>query len=189
MKSKLIKSLYLVFILLGLIPLLPFYYKPIGLILGLLISIIVFIYNKKITFSFLFFNNILLFLLYLISYFASDDKIYALKYIETSLPLLLFPLFFLFISSLKISIEKWQKLENLFYKSYVISSVIYSFLIFFYIYHLGYFSGEVTYDLCISWLRAYFWGFQNALQLYLNMPFVISILNVVYHLQEYPLSV
>jgi O-antigen ligase len=161
MKTKLINSLLIVFLLLGLIPLLPFYIKPIGIIAALALGIVVVIYKKGITFSFFFFNNILLFILYVVSCFYSDDKQYALKYIETSLPFILFPVFFLFISKLEISKQKWKQLENIFYNVYFIASTIYAIMIFAYIYHLGYFSGEVTYDLCISWLRAYFWGFQN----------------------------
>lgn len=43
---------------------------------------------------------------------------------------------------------------------------------------MGYFSGKVTYDLCISWIRAYFWGFQNH-PIYISLFLGIAILFII----------
>ena len=178
MKAKAINSLFIVFFMLGLMPLLPLRFNPIGLVAALILGIVVVIYKKKVSFSFLFFNNIILFLLYIIGHFYSDDKLYSLKYLETSLPLVLFPLFFLFISKLEITKNKWRELEYLFYKSYIVASTIYAIMIFAYVYHLGYFSSQVTYELSIFWLKEYFWGFQNH-PIYISLFLGIAILFII----------
>ena len=178
MNQILVKYSFVPFLILGLIPILPFHLKPIGLIVALLFGLVSLFLTKRVLLSYLFFNNILLFLLYAISYLYSDDKLYSLKYLETSLPLVLFPLFFLFISKFDFNKNNWQKIEFIFYNTYVISSVIYAILIFVYIFHLGYFSHKVTYDLSMSWISAYFWGFQNH-PIYISIFLGVAILILI----------
>ena len=129
MKNKESKLFYIVFFILGLFPLLPFKFKPVGVVLSILLGLFILMKNKKIHFSKMYLNNSILFFAYIFSYFLSTDKIYAAKYIETSIPIILFPLFFLFISKTNFSKQIWNKIEMIFYKVFFISSVIYSILI------------------------------------------------------------
>jgi hypothetical protein len=152
--------LKIIFLTFGLIPILPFKLKPLGLFLGLLFGFYYAI-KKGIKFHKNFMYGPILFFLYGLSLIRSENLTFALKYIETSLSLVLFPLFFILISRLDINKNSFKKTELLFYKTYFISVLSYSILIFIYIYHLGYFEGKVTYDYCISYLGNYFWGFSN----------------------------
>ncbi len=158
------KILKIIFFLFGLMPLLPFKYKSAGLVAGLIYGIYLILDQnilKKIKFHKNFLYGYILFFIYLLSFFISENKIFALKYLETSLAFILFPSFFLLISGLNLNKTAWKKLEYIFYETYFISAIIYSILIFAYVYHLGYFHHRVTYDFSASYLSAYFWGFAD----------------------------
>ncbi len=178
-KEQLLK---IIFFFLGLIPILPFKFKPLGLALGLIFGLFYAIKNGIKTHR-NFIYGVGLFLLYAISVFYSDNQKFALKYLETSMPFVLFPLFFLFISKIEINYKKWKKIELMFYKTYFFSSVVYSILIFIYIYSLGYFQNKVTYDFCISYLSAYFWGFADH-AIYASMFLMIALLFAPYLLKN-----
>lgn len=174
MHNKESKLFFTVFFILGLFPLLPFHFKPIGVGISLILGLFIILKEKKMKFSIMYLNTVAIFLAYLISYFFSDDKAYALKYIETSLPLILFPIFFLFVSNIKFTKETLDKIEIFFYKIFYISSILYSIFIFIYIYSLGFFSEKVTYDYTLSYIRNMFWGFNENL-IYISISLMFSL--------------
>lgn len=185
MNSKEVKFFYIIFFIFGLFPLLPFRLKPAGVVAITLFGLWVFVKKKKFNLSKMYLNNALIFLTYIISYFFSSDKLYAAKYLETSLSLILLPLSFSVISKLQFSKEFIRKTEVLFYKIFFISSVVYAVFIFIYIYYLGYFSGKVTYDYTLSYISNMFWGFGEDL-IYISISLVFSLFFSIELIKVFP---
>ena len=186
MNSKEAKLFYITFFLFGLFPLLPFRLKPAGVVCLTLLGLWSYIKNKKFSFSIIYLNNSAIFLVYLISFFLSTDKLYAAKYLETSLSIFLLPLSLSLISANShFSKEFIRKIEMFFYKVFFISSVVYAIFIFIYIYYLGYFSGKVTYDFTLSYISNMFWGFGEDL-IYISISSVFSLFFSIKLIKAYP---
>ncbi len=184
--SKEAKLFYITFFIFGLFPLLPFRLKPAGVVALTLLSLWAFAQNRKFRLSKMYLNNAAIFLAYLFSFFFSADKLYAAKYLETSLSLILLPLSFSLISAnFQFPKELVRKTEMLFYKVFFISSVIYAIFIFIYIYYLGYFSGKVTYDYTLSYISNMFWGFGEDL-IYISISLIFSLFFSIRLMKIYP---
>ena len=182
-RTLLLKTLTLVFLLIGLQSLLPFHFKHLGLITGLLVSFIVFFQTKKIYFSRLLLINSILFFVYLISLFNSENTLYVWKYLETGLPLLAFPIFFSLISGMQFSKKEIRKFLSIFSQSFFIGTVIYSLVIIAYFAHLGYFTGKASYGLCMSYIRVHVWGFYGH-PIYVSIYMIIAVFFSIYLFQN-----
>lgn len=167
--------LFLMF-LFGLFPILPFNMKPLPLIIGLVFGGFYLVKEKKIIYSKYFFYNSLIFIFYLISILYSDDKVYAFTRIQTSLSLILFPLFFLAITNMEISKKGILKMEKIFFFTFYLASLLLCFTIAAYIYHLGYFSNLVSYDYCMAYIRDQMWFGLYEHPIYISLLLSFSIL-------------
>ena len=177
--SLITKILSLVFLLLGLQSLLPFRLKPIGIIIGVLVAIIIFAKNKKVCLSRLLLINSLIFFIYIISLFNSENTVYVWKYLETSLPFLAFPVFYYLISGLNFTKINFTKISNIFYRTYFLATIMYSIIVIAYFFHLGCFMGKASYNLCLSYIRVYVWGFYGH-PIYVSIFIMLAIIFSVY---------
>ena len=177
--SHIKKILPVVFMLLGMQALLPFITKPAGLIAGLLAGIWLFSKTGKICFSrFILFNS-LIFFVYVISLFNSGDTFTVLQYLQRSLPFLAFPVFFILISGYPFTKQDFEQLTHVFYRTYFTATVIYSLIVLAYFFHLGCFTGGASYDLCMSFIRAYVWGFYGH-PIYVSIYLMLAVIFSVY---------
>jgi hypothetical protein len=167
--------LFTIFFLFGLFPILTFDLKPIAIIAALVFGLITYLNNKKLSFSKLHFVNIIIFVLYIISISYSTDKYYAIKKLETTLSLILIPLFFILISSINPNSKEFKIAKKLFYITFYFSSFLFCLLMFFYINDLGYFRGQVTYDYTISYIEKKLWGF-NEHPIYISIFLSLSVI-------------
>lgn len=172
---KILNLLFLFFLLMGLFPLIPFHLKSMLLVLALLIGIFIFIKTRKIEFSRAYFYNCLLFVPFLTSLIYSENFNYGLQKIITMSSLVLIPFFFLLISKLNENVKYIIKYEKLFFYTFYLSSIIYCFLLFFYIYNIGFFNDTPNYDLTISYIVNEFWFF-NEHPIYISIFLSVSIL-------------
>jgi len=179
------KALYITFFILGVFPLLPFRLKPAGVVALSILGLFAFTKNKKFSFNRIYLNNATIFLAYLISFFLSSNKLYAYKYLETSLAIIIFPLAFSLISGLNFSKDFILKIETFFYKVFYTSSVIYAIFIFIYIKYLGYFSDKVSYSYTLSYISNMFWGFGEDL-IYTSISLVFSLFFSIKLIKTYP---
>ncbi|KAB1066522.1 O-antigen ligase family protein [Tamlana haliotis] len=163
------------FILLGLFPIFPFNLKPV--IVGVVIAISVFYYFKRAetVFSNIYLFNGILFILYGISFFYSQDKVYALKRLETSLSLVLLPIFFILLSSGVLSKKTLLHIEKVFFKTFYFSVLLMSIVIYIYICSLGYFNGLVSYSFCLSYIEHRLWVF-NDHPIYISIFLAIALI-------------
>ncbi|HFS67517.1 MAG TPA: O-antigen ligase domain-containing protein [Flavobacteriia bacterium] len=161
--------------LMGLLPLLPFHQKPIGLVIGLLFGLVFWIKNIKVQFIKQYFLNALPFFIYFIGMVNSKNTTFVFHYLETNLPLVLFPLVFILFSNLTFSKEQQKKWIVFFYQIYIYSAAIFSILIFMYAFYLGYFSNKVSYSYLMSYFVGNFWGFHDH-PIYISLILSIAIL-------------
>lgn len=174
-RYKYTSLILVVFLLFGLFPILPFNLKPLTIILPIIIGIAVFIKNKNIKFSRAFFLNSIVFFIYAFSILYSEDQHYAIKRTQTVLALVLLPLFYTLISSIKTEFKRLIKIEKYLFYSFYFSSIILSLVIYIYVYLLGFFDHEVSYGYAISYIEHHLWIF-NDHPIYLSIYVGLSIL-------------
>lgn len=164
-----------VFFLFGLFPLLPFSLKPFIIVFAIIVGVYSVIIYKRVSFSRLHFICCILFIMYAVSVFYSNDKAYALKRLETSLSLLILPITFILLSSVRIEDDLKLRLEKLFQLIFYVSSVVFCVLMFSYVYQLGYYFDNVTYDYSMSYIEQDLWGF-NEHPIYISIFLSVSLL-------------
>lgn len=120
------KIIWLSVFVFGLFPLLPEKIKGLPVILLFLASLLS--YDKKRGNTAKLLINSSLILAYLISLIYTENMSAGLKKIETSLAILALPLAFYFFN-LKIPVLEYKKLKNIFLKTFVLSSSVYSLCI------------------------------------------------------------
>ncbi len=169
------KLVFVIFFLLGLFPILPFSLKPFTIVIAIIYGVYSFLKEKKVSFSKLHIISILLFFLCVISIIYSADKAYALKKLETTLSIVIVPVFFILISSINTKSKDVLKYETIFQITFYVSSILFCLIMFAYIWQLGYYNGQVTYDYSISYIEQMLWGF-NEHPIYISIFLSISIL-------------
>lgn len=166
------------FFLFGLFPILPFNLKPMTIIFPLIIGIWVLVKNRKIYFKRIFFFNSIIFIIYLVSVLYSDDKEYALKRTQTIASIILIPLFYSLISSMSIGSKTLIILENFFFYTFYISSILLSIVIYIYIFNLGYFNESVSYGYSLSYIEHHLWVFNDHpiyLSIFIGLSLIVSL--------------
>ncbi|MBU2949620.1 O-antigen ligase family protein [Tamlana agarivorans] len=178
MKFKESSMMFFVCFLFGLFPILPFNLKPMTVVIPLLIGVWVFIKHKKACIKKAFVYNSIVFILYLLSILYSDDVDYAIQRTITVSSMILLPLFYIFISSLKVDLGVVEKIERLLFYVFYCSTIILSIVIYLYIYKLGYFENSVSYGYSISYIEHHLWVFNDHpiyLSIYIGLSLIFSL--------------
>ena len=135
----------------GLFPILPSDKRGVLIILLSLSSVIVLIVSKKLKWNKLLLINSALYLIYGLSLLYSLDEVDAFKRFETAFSLILIPVLFTLLGAANNSIFE-ERTQNLYYKLFIGSALIFSLIIFIYLGTLGYYSDFNTYEFCMSQL-------------------------------------
>ena len=165
------KGVILTAILCGLFPLLFFKIKALTVVAFFVLSLYCIIKRDKgfkvdlktvALFS-------ILWLSYIISLFFSTNVQVGVTLISRCVPMLLIPLGYSFLSySARIQFNK------VFRKTFIIASSIFTVLLFFYLYQLGYFSGKQDLYYCYSYITNEFWGI-NDHPIYLSINLAVAL--------------
>ena len=111
----------------------------------------------------------ILWLSYIISLFFSTNVQVGVTLISRCVPMLLIPLGYSFLSySARIQFNK------VFRKTFIIASSIFTVLLFFYLFQLGYFSGKQDLYYCYSYITYEFWGI-NDHPIYLSINLAVAL--------------
>lgn len=176
------KTEYAALALFSIFPLLPNKLKGIPVIFLFLVSIFLFIKKRKYKYPYkkvLFFSS--LYLIYLVSLMYTEHLDHVDKLLSTRLSLLVIPISFGFISTIRRSIEL-QPMIRLF-KIIVVITAVYAFLILFYLYQLGVFTGIMSLDAAQSYVTNRMWGI-NQHAIYASMFIGIAIILAIVILQK-----
>lgn len=163
------KTYNFAFLILGLFPILPFIAKPFIIIPFLLIGLFQIFKTKKFNVG-LFLLGSIPFLIFLYSFFYSEDKSRAITLLCRLLPLAIFP--FCFASMPRLYFEK---AKIVFIKTFIISCCAYCLLIFLYIYSLHSIDLNVIYPN----ISNEFWGF-NDHPIYISTYLCISVILLLF---------
>jgi O-antigen ligase len=159
----------------GIFLLIPFKIKP---IVAFSMLLFLFFKSKKINFKEVLVLN-LLFFSYCFSLFYCFDTKTGLDYLVRVLPLFSIPLCYTFLEN-KIQL----KFNTIFYKTFILSSVVYVFLIFLYMSQIGYFAGDKDLYVSYSFLTYQFWGFYEH-PIYISLALGLSIILLTEHNFKY----
>jgi O-antigen ligase len=156
----------------GLFVMLPFRLKPytvfVFFVLGLF-SISKSKTRQKLDLkTFLIFN--LLTIIYAISLFFSNNLQQGFIFLGRMIPTVFIPLVYSFLTP-----DTKQQFNQLFKKTFIITSCLYSVLIFFYLFQLGYFSHKHNLSYCYSYIENEFYGI-NEHPIYISVYFSIALL-------------
>ncbi|MBW4358927.1 O-antigen ligase family protein [Flavobacterium taihuense] len=105
-----------------------------------------------------------------LSLFYSNDLHRGFTILGRYVPLLLIPIAFSFLSS-----DTKEKFNQIFIKTFILASCLYSVLIFIYLFKLGYFSNEHDLSYCYSYITFEFYGI-NEHPIYISVYFSIALL-------------
>lgn len=161
-------------VLLGLFILIPFKFKPFLVFIFFLFSVFQFFkthQNKKKLIRYV--TICLVLVSYLISFFYSSNLPRAFQYFIRSIPLFIIPLSFYFLSS---SLKEYM--INIFIKTFIVSNVIYVFLMVFYILSLGYLSESNDLYYYYSYITYEFYGIGDH-PIYISVQLSLSILFLI----------
>lgn len=155
----------------GLFILLPFKIKPFTVLLFFILSLFsvinsksrVKIETKTLVIYWLFFIG------YAISLLFSENIQRALLILVRCVPLLIIPVAYSFLT-----FETKKQFNQLFRKTFIVATSLYSILIFIYLFQLGYFSHKHDLYYCYSYITYEFWGL-NEHPIYLSVYFSISL--------------
>ncbi len=164
---------YVGFILFSLFPILPNRLKGIPVIILFLISVVLFIKEREYKYPFkkvLFFSS--LYLIYVISLIYTEHIGHVDKLLSTRLSLLVVPISFGFISTIKRRIE-FRTITYVF-KITILITTVYSSLVLFYLYQLGVFSGIMSLNDALAYITNGMWGI-NQHPIYASLFIGISI--------------
>lgn len=115
-------------VILGLSPILPHIVNALAVVSFSILVFYLFIRSKqKLKKSKILLINSSLYIVYLLSLFYTSNIAYATKHLVTALSLVVLPITFYFLGLSKILLEK--ELKKLFFSSFWIASVVYSFII------------------------------------------------------------
>ena len=156
----------------GLFVLLPFKFKPYTVFAFVLLALISKIkFNNGLKFDW---KSILIFNFFTVScalsLLYSNDLHRGFTILGRYVPLLLIPIAYSFLSS-----YTKQKFNQVFIKTFILASCLYSVLIFIYLFKLGYFSSEHDLSYCYSYITFEFYGI-NEHPIYISVYFSIALL-------------
>jgi len=169
----------------GLFPLFPNKFKPLPVVLLILLSIwVVFkkkpksVEKKKIWQSIVLSSLIVI---YAISLLYTQDLKTGFKRLETGASLFLIPWLFYFLSSrIRIRIAHFK----IVFHTYFWAAVLYAVIIIIFFMSIGYYRGEQTLEYCLSWLDGMLWGLsQHAI--YASMILGIGLLMTPFIFKDY----
>ncbi len=175
MKEKLFSNLhYLAFSLFSFFPLIPNKFKGIPVIILFLVSIIIFIKERKYQYPIkkvLLFSS--LYLIYIVSLSYTENFNHTDKLLSTRLSLLVVPISIGFILSTKRRTELLPMV--ILFKLNTVVTTIYSLLIVFYLSQLGVFSGIMTLNDAQAYITNEMWGI-NQHPIYASIFIGISVI-------------
>jgi O-antigen ligase len=155
----------------GLYVLLPFKIKPITVFVFFIWSL-VYIRKNKIKQKF---NLKILalastfFLIYAVSLLFSENVQKAITVLVRCIPIVVIPLAYFLLTH-----EARIQFNQIFKKTFIIAASVYSCLVFFYLFQLGYFSQKHDLFYCYSYITHEFWGF-NEHPIYLSLFFAVAL--------------
>ena len=181
-RASFLKIEYVALALFSMFPLLPNRLKGIPVIFLFLVSVYLFVKKRKYKYPYkkvLFFSS--LYLIYLVSLLYTEHLGHVDKLLSTRLSLLIIPISFGFLSTISKRIERQPML--LIFKITVVITAIYAFLILFYLFQLGVFTGEMSFDDAQAYITNGMWGI-NQHAIYASMIIGISIILAIVTLQK-----
>jgi len=155
----------------GLFVLLPFKVKPITVIVFFLLglySIFKYRISAKIKMKTVFIFSIF-FIVYALSLFFSENIQKGFTILVRCIPIFIIPLGYSFLT-----FETRVKFNQVFRKTFIIATSIYSILIFIYLFQLGYFSQKHDLYYCYSYITFEFWG-MNEHPIYISIFFSVAL--------------
>lgn len=155
----------------GLYVLLPFKMKPLTVFVFFIWSLF-YIRKNKIKHKFNFKTCALastFFLIYAVSLLFSENLQKGITVLVRCIPIVLIPLGYFFLTH-----EARIQFNQIFKKTFIIAASVYSCLVFFYLFQLGYFSQKHDLFYCYSYITYEFWGFKEH-PIYLSLFFSVAL--------------